>query len=140
MSKLPLSFSKVRFRGFVKIKADRDVEDVRQIINSVLGINLEWDDSGYFEEVPAAICVIINVRFDLFGIPEDIYITNPHQQEWYVLDLIDLNDYDCNFEINLSPNLVNQLIEKSDLTCEEGEWTVGMIMENCKNKFNISNE
>ena len=139
MIKLPLTFSTVRFRGFVKIKTDRDIEEVRKIINSVLCINLEWDDSGYFEEVPAAVCEVMNVRFDLFGIPEDRYITDPRQREWYTLHLMDNNNYDCDFEVNLSPNIVHQLREKSDLKCEEGEWTEGMVMERCKNRLDYKN-
>lgn len=140
MSKLPLSFASVRFRGFVKIRADRELNEVRKKINSVLGINLKWDDSGYFEEFPAAVCLLLGVRFNLLGIPEDDHITNSRQREWYTLSLMDYNTFDHNFEVNLSPNMVYLLKEESDLQCEEGEWTEGMLMDNCKNRLDMTNE
>ena len=63
-------FAFLEIRGSFLIKPTVNFDKAASILSECLNIQLEFDDSGYYEEVPAYTCNVLGLNIEFFGIPE----------------------------------------------------------------------
>lgn len=103
--------------GTFHIKADRDFETTVKIVNEATNLNLQHDDSGYYEEFPAYSNYIMGINFALLGIPKKEYQFDFGKYDKY--DFLILSHYKFKTEerIDLGFNLMALLNNKTELNC-----------------------
>ena len=128
-----LKFENVRFQGSFFIKNDFSIEETAEIINEVLNLDLEKDDSGYYEELPAYSSHVLGLTFALLGFP-DLEWQNRYpdkKYEWYEFHISDYNEGGSSgMKLNLGTYLIAVLSAKSKLICKDSE---APYMKGCVN-------
>jgi hypothetical protein len=132
-------FNQVQLKGSFLIKAEFTLKQTAEIINKSLGLNLEIDKSGYYEEFPAFSVSVLNVQMVLLGVPEPEFLIENQDYKHYNFQIMDNNQYESSESINLGTNFIYILNTKSELKCNE-EWTEGQVLDDCINiKRNANN-
>jgi len=104
-------------RGTFFIKATKSIEETVAIINAATNLNLQKDDSGYYEEFPAYSNHLIGIQFALLGAPEDEFKTKGIDYNKYDFLILDNHKFKNSESIDIAPNLVMLINEKTELEC-----------------------
>jgi hypothetical protein len=130
----PLRCENINLKGSFSISNNFSLEETAKIINEALNIDLQKDDSGYYEEIPAYSDHTLGMTLVLLGIPEKKYQITENDNSWYNFQVSDNNTGDSKINVNFGTYLIAILNSRSKLVCKE-EWNTNHYIKNCVNVF-----